>query len=221
MAAAKDILILGAGGNSIDVLDAMNETNTASKQTVYRCLGFLDDNRELWGRDIHGHKVLGPLASAADHPGARFVFTVASPFNFFKRAQIAHGLDLPLDRYETVVHPSAVVSRLAELGPGGIVLQNSSIASDARVGAQVMILQNAVVSHETVIGDYTCQAGGACVSGGVVIGQSCYLGTNAAVIGNCRVGDYCLVGMGAVVLRDIPENSVYVGNPARYLRPTR
>jgi acetyltransferase-like isoleucine patch superfamily enzyme len=35
------------------------------------------------------------------------------------------------------------------------------------------------------------------------------------------IGDYALVGMGSVVLRDVAENLVVVGNPARILRKVR
>lgn len=32
-----------------------------------------------------------------------------------------------------------------------------------------------------------------------------------------KVGNYSLIGSGAVVLNDIPENSIYIGNPAKKL----
>ena len=43
----KNIIILGTGGNSIDILDAINEINLISKK--YNCIGFLDDDENLHG----------------------------------------------------------------------------------------------------------------------------------------------------------------------------
>ena len=83
------------------------------------------------------------------------------------------------------------------------------------------MLPNAVISHDDVIGDYTCITGGVYISGGVTIGHSCYIGTNSAINGNITIGNYCLVGMGSVVLKRIPENSVVVGAPAKFIRHTR
>ena len=57
--------------------------------------------------------------------------------------------------------------------------------------------------------------------GKVHIGQGCYIGTNSAIRDNITIGENCLIGMGSIVLRDVPENNVVVGNPARFLRNTR
>ena len=62
--------------------------------------------------------------------------------------------------------------------------------------------------------------GGVVVSGNVTVGSTCYLGANSSIIGRIRLGELVLVGTGSVVLRDVPANSVVVGNPARFLRPT-
>ena len=87
--------------------------------------------------------------------------------------------------------------------------------------ASAATLQNGAQAIAVAVGDYTCIAGGVCISGGVSIGPSCYLGTNSSIIGGVSIGEGSLVGMGSVVLRDVAANSVVVGSPARFLRPTR
>ncbi|HUU09803.1 MAG TPA: acetyltransferase [Phycisphaerae bacterium] len=216
----KPLIILGVGGNSIDVLDAINEINARGRTPAYACIGFLDDDERLWGTSVHGVPVSGPLESAAEHTDAGFVLAVGSPSNFWRREAVAARVGLAAERYETIVHPTASVSRMSRLGPGTIVLQNATVASNVEVGRHVMILPNSVLSHDVVVGDFTCLAGGVCVSGRVSIGRSCYLGTNCSVIDGVAVGDGCLIGMGSVILADVPAGSVYVGVPGRFLRPT-
>ncbi len=60
----KQVVILGTGGNSVDILDTINDINDRASTPLYECLGFLDDNASLWGKDIHGAAVLGPLEKA-------------------------------------------------------------------------------------------------------------------------------------------------------------
>src|SRR5262245_3927781 len=215
---------MGTGGNCIDILDTIDEINARRPGRDgflgYQCLGFLDDNPESWGRELCGLKVLGPLSAAAEFPEAGFVNGIGSQHNFTRKDAIIAKTGLPLERFETIVHPTASVSRMSALGPGTVILQNVTVTSNVRIGAHVIVLPNSVISHDSVVGDYTCIAGGVCVSGGVTIGRSCYLGTNSSIIEQVTIGEYSLVGMGSVVLRDVAERSVVVGNPSRFLRHT-
>ena len=215
------IVILGTGGNCIDILDTIHDINRAVSAQVYQCAGFLDDLEENWGKELHGAKVLGPLDSAGRYDDCFFVNGIGSPGNFWKKETIIGKAGLPDHRFETIVHPRASVSTTATLGPGTVIFQNATLTSNVRTGRHVIILPNAVVSHDDVLGDYTCVAAGVCISGGVTIGKACYLGTNASIHGNITIGDYCLIGMGSVVLADVADDSVVVGAPALFLRPTR
>lgn len=49
------------------------------------------------------------------------------------------------------------------------------------------------------------------------IGNNVSLGANVTIIGNVRIGNNVTIGAGAVVVKDIPDNSVAVGNPAHVI----
>ena len=51
-----------------------------------------------------------------------------------------------------------------------------------------------------------------------VIGNNVEIGAHAIIIGGITVGDNVTIGAGAVVVKDVPSNTVVVGNPARVLR---
>ncbi len=213
-----DIIILGTGGNCIDILDTLLDINDAHGSVRFRPIGFLDDRRELRGHLIHGVEVLGGLERATEFDAnCRFINGIGSPANFTRREEIRARTGIGLDRFETIVHPSASVSRMAHLGRGVVVFQNVTITSNVRLGDGVVVLPNTVVSHDDVIGDHTLIAGGVCISGGVSVGTHCYIGTNAAIRGGVGIGERVMVGMGSVVLNDVESGSVVVGNPARVL----
>lgn len=51
-----------------------------------------------------------------------------------------------------------------------------------------------------------------------VIGNNVTLGANVVIIGNVKIGDNVIIGAGSVVVKDIPNNSVVAGNPARVIK---
>lgn len=217
----KKIAIFGTGGNCMDILDTLMDINSSSREPRYECVGFFDDDPAKLGKTFLGAPVLGPLSQAREWTGCFFVFGIGSVSNFWRRHEILAGIGIEDERYETIVHPTASISRSATLGRGTVVFQNATIASNVSVGRHVYILPNSVVSHDVVIGDFTCIAGGTCLSGNVHVGRNSYLGTNSTVKEGLNVGDYCLLGMGSVLLEDMPDDSVCVGNPARFLRKSR
>jgi sugar O-acyltransferase (sialic acid O-acetyltransferase NeuD family) len=188
VASLKKLILLGPGGNSVDILDAVNERNAHSKISQYECIGFLDDDPQQWGKEIWGVQVLGLLESAPKYPDAYFVHGIGSERNFWKKAAIIAKTRVPLDRFETIVHPTASVSRMTTLGKGVVVLQQVTIANQARIGHHVIILPNSVISYDAVIDDYSCITGGACLSGLVTMEHNCYLGTNSSIIGGVKIG---------------------------------
>ena len=218
MSSSKKVIILGTGGNSVDILDTINDINTAATSVLFECIGFLDDNETLWDKAFHGAKVLGPLSYAGRFNECYFVNGIGSPTNFRNKEAIITKTGIPKERFATIIHPSATVSRTAQLGFGTVVFQHVTITTDATIGDHVIILPHAVVSHNDVVGDYTCIATGVSISGGVKVGRSCYLGAGTTVIENIQIGDLCLAGMGSVIIETILSNAVVVGNPARILR---
>ena len=53
--------------------------------------------------------------------------------------------------------------------------------------------------------------------GRVDIGDDVFIGANAIVLPGVRIGSRVIIGAGSVVTRDVPENSVAVGNPAHVI----
>ena len=50
------------------------------------------------------------------------------------------------------------------------------------------------------------------------VGEYSTIGTNAIVLPNRSIGKNSYVGAGAVVTKNVEDNSVVVGNPARFLK---
>ena len=52
----------------------------------------------------------------------------------------------------------------------------------------------------------------------ITIGNDCWIGGNAIILPGVKIGNGCTIGAGSVVTKDIPDNSLAVGNPARVIK---
>ena len=50
-----------------------------------------------------------------------------------------------------------------------------------------------------------------------IIGDNVWICTNATILGGIKIGENSIIGAGAVVTKDVPANSIVVGNPAYLL----
>ena len=214
----QPLVILGVGGNAYDVLDIVEAANADAPR--WEVVGFLDDARTQGAAHL-GFPVLGPLREAARWVGCAFINAIGSDGSFWRRPEIVAATGLGAERFATLVHPAASVSRRARLGRGVFVNYGASLAGGVSVGDHVVLGPGAIIGHDAVIEDHTVVAPGAVVSGFVHIQGPSYIGARAVIRQRQRVGARALVGMGAVVVRDVAPGTTVVGNPARLLRPER
>nr|WP_321373624.1 hypothetical protein [uncultured Draconibacterium sp.] len=52
----------------------------------------------------------------------------------------------------------------------------------------------------------------------VTVGDNCYIGLGAKIFGELTIGNNVTIGANSVVIRDIPNNCVVAGNPAKIIK---
>ncbi len=50
------------------------------------------------------------------------------------------------------------------------------------------------------------------------MGNNVTVYANAVIVGNVHIGSNSVIGAGSVVLSDVPENEIWAGNPARFIK---
>ena len=217
---STELLILGAGGNSLGIVDAIEAANLAG-DPVRRIVGFLDDLPENRGTECMGYPVLGTIADAPKFPNCLLVNGISSVASFRKRAEIVARTGAGPEKFANVIHPAAVVSPRAQLGTGCVVLANSVICPFASLGDHVLILQGSTVNHHTRVGRCATLSAGVTLLGYVEVQDGAFVGGGVSVAPYVKIGAEALVGMGAVVVRNVEPGCVVAGNPARALKGSR
>jgi sugar O-acyltransferase (sialic acid O-acetyltransferase NeuD family) len=211
-----DLFLLGGGGHARVLLDILSLIHPDWH------IAILDRDISRYGTQIMGAQIIGGddllEEISAMVPGARFSVGIgtigdSSPRKRLFDAGIALGLSP-----ETLIHPTAVVSKFARVDKGAQLLPACIVNSGVSIGHNVIINSGAVIEHDCVIKDHVHIASGATLSGTVTIGESAHVGAGATIRQCLHIGNGAIVGVGSVVVKDVPDGDVVIGVPAKPLR---
>lgn len=99
------------------------------------------------------------------------------------------------------------------LGPGARFFH---VGSFIHIGPNVHIGKNSTILPGVVFGNKTQTM----KNQPVEVGDNCYFGLSAKIFGPLTIGNNVVVGANAVVTKDIPDNCVVGGVPAKIIRRT-
>lgn len=205
----RDCIIIGAGDYGQVWAELLKK--------YYNILGFYDDDKSLIGSLVNGYKVLGNVKDAL--VGNSFTSVFVPIGNNKVRYSIikifeANGFNLP-----SFIHPETFIDETVKLGKAVYILPGTHIMPLSVIGDYVMISMGVNIAHHTIISQACFFSMGSNIGASISIDEYAYIGTNATLMtGIKKIGKNCLVGAGAVVTRDVPENAVVAGVPAKVLR---
>jgi sugar O-acyltransferase (sialic acid O-acetyltransferase NeuD family) len=210
----KKVIIVGASGGCLDLLDLILDINKVSHQYIVE--GFLDNR--IHNRLVCGYKVLGTFDQWREQSSDIFFVTaVGSEKNYFKREKLLS--DIPIQRFLTLIHPSAVISKNCEIDQNGVVIHsNVKIGTNAILKKFVAVLSGSIINHDCHIMDYSIINSCCNFSGGVLIGESSYIGAGTIINPNVKIGNKVLVGSGSLVTKNLEDGYLYYGSPALKIR---
>ena len=109
------------------------------------------------------------------------------------------------------------------IGTLSVIEHHVKIGDNVRIHSQAFIPEYSIIENNVWIGPnvvltnarYPNNAATKDNLQGPVLGEGCIIGANATILPGVSIGADSLVGAGTVVTKDLPPNSVAVGNPAR------
>jgi UDP-perosamine 4-acetyltransferase len=210
-----NIVIFGAGENGHQAFHCLRH------DSQLRIVGFLDDDKRLLGTEKLGLPVLGGLQ---DLSRLKIEYGVAGAIaavgDNHLRARVNKALREAGLAIVRAIHPHVMIESPDAIGEGVILEMGAAVHAGATLGDGVFMGSASMAAHHCVIGEYSILSGGVSLGGGVTIGPFSLIGVGAAIHPHVTIGANVIVGVGAAVVKNVPDNTVVVGVPARPIRTT-
>lgn len=122
----------------------------------------------------------------------------------------------------------ALIRAEVTIGDRVVVYHKCTLEGRIRIGSGVKIMAHVYIPSRTTIGDFVFIGPGTIFLNdrfpmrgkgsvqGATLGNHVTIGGNVTVCPGITIGNNCLIGAGAVVTKDIPDNTLAYGSPARF-----
>ena len=162
--------------------------------------------------------VLAEITVLDELPGRSVVIGIGDPSH--RLAISEQVLDVGA-KLTTLIHPDAVIAEDITIGDGSVVFAASVINPGATIGRNVIINTGGIVEHDCLLEDYSQICPGATLGGNVRVGRGGWIGIGATVNQGVSIGDWAMIGAGACVVRDLEDEVIAYGVPAKVARRAR
>ncbi len=178
---------------------------------------FIDDTPEKIGTTLVDLPIMGFDQAIEKYglDGIEFILAIGEPAgkDFVYKKVSARGA-----KVTSLIHPDVVMVRSTTCGEGVVVHKESGFPPASRFGNNVLIQGKAVMGHDLDVGDNVVISSLAFVGGNTKIGRNTYVGPCSCIRNGLTIGENAIIGMGSVVTKDVPDNAVVYGNPAKVMR---
>ncbi|MDI6034150.1 acetyltransferase [Flavobacterium sp. LB2P84] len=208
------MLIIGAKGFAKEVLEVFVQLKKTENLVFYD-----DVNTEIGDYLYDSFPILKNEKEVVDHFerfGSEFTIGIGSPilrYKLYKKFIKIGGV------FCSSISPLALISSYdVKIGTGSNILMNSVFSNSISLGIGCLVYCNAIITHDCAIGQFVEISPAAVLLGNCKVGSFSQIGANATIMPNVIIGKNVVVGAGAVVTKDVPDNTVVAGIPAKLIK---
>ena len=216
----KKVIIIGGEGNGGVIAACIEDNRKRFGDLEWEVAGFVND----YETQVCGYPVLGGTDDVQEllkNPDYHFMWGIHMISRNILTEKPFRKVNIPRERFATIVHKTAFVADSAVLEPGVFVMSNCYVGAQARLGQCSLMMANSLVGHNTTVGPLCHFSVGSITSSYITIGLCSDVTLGAKVIEKVKIGDFAVAGAGSLVTHNIPDYEIHVGTPAKFMKRVR
>lgn len=205
------MLIVGTGGHALDLMDVVCQLNWQDEISFFNNV---DPDFHFSIPFLSNKNIIRSENELKQHfeKDSRFILAIGNPQHRKKLydLMIENG-GLPVN----LISPRSLIGQINNaLGDALNIMNNVVITTNTKIGKGVLINTGVIITHDCEIGSFTEICPGVKIAGACAIGENVFIGTGAIILPGIKIGNNSIVAAGSVVKSNIPDNTMYAGNPA-------
>ena len=217
----KKVIIIGGEGNGGVIASCIEDNRSRFNDSEWVVTGFLNDFEK--GKTILGYPVLGGTDDIEKFlkEDCYFMYAIHMIGRNVKTEEVFLKMNIPLERFATIIHKTAFVAKSAVMEPGVFVMSNCYVGPGVKMGHCSLMMANSLLGHNTVVGPLSHFSVGSITSSYIEIGKVSDVTLGAKVLEKRKIGNYAVAGANSLITHDIPDYEIHVGSPAKFLKKIR
>lgn len=213
----EKIIIIGGKGTAVVIAEQLiHAIDKCNYNAEFLGFAFNDPNLDvILGRPILCKPYNEMKEKYLKYNDVKFIFQLYRPDAIRERCGWRDKINIPLEKYFNFIHPFAYVAGSATIGNGNVFLANTVVNSNVVVGDFNTFNSGTLLGHDTKMGNSNFFAAHVCIGSGLNIGDMNFVGLNSSLKNEITIGNECIVGMASNVVKDISNNAIVYGNPAK------
>lgn len=208
------MLIIGAKGFAKEILEVFHQLNQLEH------IAFYDDVNDDIGALLYGLFPVLKNENEVKHffslHGTEFTIGIGNPklrYNLMKKFISIGG-----SMVSSISTKAIIGSYGVRIGNGCNILDNAIFSNSTSVGEGCIIYYNVTLTHDCKVGDFVELSPGVTLLGSSAVGSFSQIGANSTILPNVTIGTNVIIGAGSLVTKDIPDNCVAYGSPAKVIK---